>query len=198
MSQLDRRKWDARYQNWPVPDRLQPAAFLAECVRGLPAGRALDLACGLGRNAIWLAQHGWQVDAVDVSLVGLRRASRWARQLGQSVNWIAADLDEFEPAAAAYDLVLVFKFLERHRLPGLIERALKPGGLLVYETYTTEQFRQPDNRLRNPAFVLAPGELPTLFPGLTVLRFAEGNFEGKVVARLLARRDGLPADASHR
>src|SRR5258708_33029292 len=119
MSASDRKRWDEKYQAKPVPDSLVPDAWLIEQTSNLQPGRALELACGLGHNAIWLAQQGWTVDAVDVSPVGLANAEKLAHNVAAHVNWIAADLDEFIPQLQTYDLVLVFRFLDRGRMPGI-------------------------------------------------------------------------------
>jgi len=188
MSLSDRERWDAKYAAKPVPEQLSPDAWLIEQVANLPLGRALELACGLGHNAIRLAQRGWEVDAVDVSPVGLRLASELADRHRTRVRWIAADLDEFAPAGPAYDLVVVFRFLERGRLPGMIEQSLRPGGMLIYETFTLAQIHRPDSHLTNPAFALAPGELSRLFPKLQTLRYGECTLPDRDVARLIAQR----------
>src|SRR5262245_48051685 len=149
MSSEDRRRWDEKYATKSVPDRLVPDEWLQEQIVGLTPGRALELACGLGHNAIWLAQQGWQVDAVDVSPVGLEIATGLARRLDARINWIPADLDELVPEPAAYDLVCVFRFLNRSRLPRLIEQSLRPGGCLIYETFTAAHLARPDSHMKN-------------------------------------------------
>ena len=196
MAASDRERWDAKYADKPVPDQFSPDEWLIEQVAGLPPGRALELACGLGHNAIWLALDGWQVDAVDISPTGLARAEDLAARHGARVNWIAADLDEFNPESTAYDLVLVFRFLDRGQLPGAIQRALRPGGRLINETFTMAHLARPDSHMKNPAFVLEPGELPRLFPQLDVLSYAECSLADRDVARLVAAMPVLPETAN--
>ncbi len=188
MSATDRQRWDGKYDDKPVPTKITPDDWLIEQVAGLKSGRALELACGLGHNAIWLAQRGWQVDAVDISAVGLAHAENLARSCDARVKWIAADLDEFAPAGDAYDLVLVFRFLDRIRLPSLIQHALRSQGRLTYETFTTAHINRRDSHMKNPAFALAPGELPRLFPQLGVVSYAECSLADRDVARLVAVR----------
>ncbi|MFP6768791.1 MAG: hypothetical protein VB859_11505, partial [Planctomycetaceae bacterium] len=103
--------------------------------------------------------------------------------------FLAGDLDLFSPLPSIYDLVIVFRFLERERLPGLITRALAPGGLLVYETFGPGQCERTDNHLGNPDFALVAGELPVLFNQLEVLRSEDAVLEDRSVGRLIARRD---------
>lgn len=189
MSESDQQRWDAKYSDKTVAE-LKPADdWLRQHAAPLAAGRALDLACGLGHNALWLAQQGWHVDAVDVSPVGLVLAARLAEQAGcQAVSWIAADLDAFVPREAGYDLITVFRFLDRQRLPDLIETALRPGGMLIYETFSQRQMARPDNHLRDARFTLGPNELPSLFPRLTVVAAEEIDLPDRCVARLAARK----------
>ena len=192
MATSDRDRWDSKYAGKAVPTLTAPDDWLRQHAALLPVGHALDLACGLGHNAIWLAQQGWHVDAVDISPVGLALASRVAEQVGcLAVSWIAADLDTFEPGEGRYDLITVFRFLDRQRLPQLIETALRPGGILIYETFSLGQLSRPDNHLKSPQFALEPGELPTLFPRLTVMATEEIDLPDRSVARLVARKPGV-------
>lgn len=189
MSLSDRERWDVKYAAKSLPELVVPDDWLVKHVTRRTPGVALELACGLGHNAIWLANQGWKVDAVDVSPVGLTLAEDFAKRVRRStVSWIAADLDEFEPRAEAYDLVLVFRFLDRSHVPELIERALRPGGLLVYETFSQGQMTRADNHLRSADFTLASNELPVLFPKLTVVEYEEVDLADRSVARLVARR----------
>jgi tellurite methyltransferase len=188
MSISDREGWEAKYSGKPAPDRLSPDDWLIEQVAGLQPGRALELACGLGHNAIWLARHGWKVDAVDISATGLSRAVELAQRCGTHVNWIVADLDEFIPDPVTYDLVLVFRFLDRGRLPGIIQSALRPAGRLIYETFSTAHLNRAETHMKNPAFALLPGELPRLFPQLDAVSYAEYSLADRDVARLVAVR----------
>lgn len=188
MSADDRRRWDAKYAERSVPERLAPDDWLVENVLSLEPGRALDLACGLGHNATWLARHAWAVDAVDISPTGLQLAAGLAARHKVAVNWIAADLEEFAPAERVYDLIVVFRFLDRTHIPRLVETALAPDGLLIYETFAAAQLARPDNHLRNPAYALHSRELPRLFPGLKLVRYREEALDDRSVARLVARR----------
>ncbi len=195
MSASDRDRWNAKYAEKPVPERLSPDDWLLECVANLKPGRALELACGLGHNASWLATVGWQVDAVDISPTGLAIADAFARKHDARVHWITADLDEYVPEPAAYDLVVVIRYLDRQRLPGIIEQALRPGGRLIYETVTTGHLVRPDNHIKNPAFALEPGELPRLFPRLEVVSYAEYSLADRDVARFVAVSRGKKDEA---
>ncbi|MGH7609231.1 MAG: class I SAM-dependent methyltransferase [Candidatus Dormibacteria bacterium] len=124
--------WDQRFieQSWPS----EPDPSLVDLVRPLPPGRALDLGSGPGRNAIWLAQKGWTVTAVDSSAVGLAQAADRARAAGVILDLVRADMEQWSAPAAAFDLVVLANIHPRPDLrPGLYARAvaaLSPGGHL--------------------------------------------------------------------
>jgi len=189
MSAADRSKWDAKYAAVPLATELAVDPWFIEVVAPLPPGRALDVACGLGHHAIWLAERGWQVTAVDVSPVGLAKARELADQRGVTVEWLAADLDEFCPKFSAFDLIAVIRFLDRVHLPQRLTIALKPKGRLVYSTFCAMQTVASDGHVRNPAFVLQPGELPTLFPHLRSEQYSESDCGGESYARFVGLRD---------
>jgi len=184
----DRQRWDRKYDRARPAGTLQADSWLVDSLRDTPPGRSLELACGLGVNSVWLATLGWQVDAVDISARGLAVAAELASRHNVTPRLIAADLDHFVPLPGAYDLVIVFRFLDRNHLPGLITRALAPGGLLVYETFGPGQCERDDNHLKNPAFVLAPGELPELFPELETIRYEETALPDRSVGRFVGRQ----------
>jgi tellurite methyltransferase len=190
MSNADRERWDAKYAAKPVSEQIDPDDWLTQAASGLKPGGALELACGAGHNSVWLASRGWQVDAVDISPVGLAQAQAIARTCGVDVNWIAADLEEFTPAPEAYDLVVVFRFLDRICLPVMVEQALRPGGRLIYETFTMAHTQRSDRHMKNQAFALERGELPRLFPRLEVVSYTECALPDRDVARFVGvRRD---------
>jgi SAM-dependent methyltransferase len=104
---MDKSIWDRRYADGEFVWTVQPNQFLVQEAEGLPPGGALDLACGEGRNAVWLAERGWRVTGVDFSEVGLEKARRLATARGVEGEWIVADLLEYRPQPRAFDLVLV-------------------------------------------------------------------------------------------
>ena len=148
---------------------------------------ALDLACGSGRNAVYLALHGFDVTAIDILPDALEKTQDLARRSGARLRVLPMDL-EFPGALddLEADLVVVVRYLERP-LFGPIARALRPGGLLVYETFTADQAAL--GHPRNPRFLLQPGELRDAFPALRTLAYQEGFFDGAHLARLVARRE---------
>lgn len=164
-----------------------PNPFLVEAAHDLPPGRALDLACGTGRNALWLARHGWSVTAVDGSPSAIDILSRGARKLGVTVNAQIADLEDagFTIALAHYDLVAMCYYFQR----SLIEQAKRgvvPGGIMIAIALLIE----PGKELST--FRLQPGELRAYFADWEVLNYREGTdvWEHKV-AELAARCPAL-------
>ena len=132
---MDRHAWNERYDTAELVWSADPNQFLVAEMAGSPPGRALDLACGEGRNAIWLAEQGWKVTAVDFSAVGLAKGARIAEARGVHVEWVEADVTAWEPPTAAFDLVAVFylQLVADRRRAALVHavRALAPGGTLL-------------------------------------------------------------------
>jgi SAM-dependent methyltransferase len=132
---MDQTAWDERYAGPELVWGAGPNRFVAGELAELPPGRAIDLGTGEGRNAIWLAERGFTVTAVDFSKVGLARAAGLAAARGVSVDWVHADLLNYRPAAGAYDLVLIaYIQLPADRLTALARTAaaaLAPGGTLL-------------------------------------------------------------------
>lgn len=135
MSWMNREVWNERYGARELIWTAEPNRFLVEEVSGLPAGRALDLACGEGRNAVWLAERGWRVTGVDFSEVALEKAARLARSRNVEAEWVCADLLEFTPAADAFDLVAIFYLQlpasERRAIMRAAASGVAPGGTLL-------------------------------------------------------------------
>lgn len=188
MTIADRDKWEQKYASKDKSHAPGPDEWLLECSGGLKPGRALDLACGLGQNAIALAALGWKVDAVDVSPRGLEIARRCAADRDLSVNWVCADLDDWEPTAQDYDLVIVFRFLDWNRIPQIIERALQPGGSLCYETFAASQMNRADNHLKNAAFTVQEGDWEKYLPSFQIVSYSSIRLPDGDVARLWAIR----------
>ncbi|MDH5785717.1 MAG: methyltransferase domain-containing protein [Chromatiales bacterium] len=177
MSNPVREKWDQRYQQMAGSDT-PPASILPHYRQLIPsAGRALELACGLGANALYLASLGLEVDAWDISTVAIEKLEQAAVGQGLVVHTRVCDLLEVRLETNHYDLIIVSRFLQRELCPAMAA-ALKPGGVLFYQTFTTRRDKGPSN----PDFLLQPGELPSLFAGLEVLVYQEGE-EDTLVAR---------------
>ena len=134
----ERQRWESRYERTAFRSPEDPSPILEATLESVEPGRALDIATGLGRNARLLADHGWTVDAIDISRTALERGrSRSAREQrsdSSSINWILADVDTYCFRASRYDLITISFFDARTRLSAILE-ALAPGGVLVYEHY---------------------------------------------------------------
>ncbi len=189
MSDADRHKWDERYRAGAYLERDRASEFLAQWLPKIPPGRALDVACGAGRNALCLAEAGFIVDAVDVSGVGLARAEQLARIRGITVNWIERDLDSGIRGDDRYDLILMIRYVNPELLE-LLPQRLQPGGYLLCEEHlvTTADVIGP----QNPQFRVHPGDLEKAASTLRIVfceetSFADPDGRSVALARLVAQ-----------
>lgn len=193
MSRAERDKWDERYRSGSYAARTHPTALIAEWAPRLTAGRALDVACGAGRNALYLAALGFAVDALDISPVALARASEAAARRKLAIRWLEADLDEDPERSlpdARYDLIVWVRYVNRGLMSSL-SRRLGPGGHLICEQHliTSAAVVGP----QSPEFRLQPGELRAWAAALDLLDYREGlvnDPDGRTaaLAQLVARR----------
>ncbi len=168
----DTDKWDARYRQ---VRESSPAQVLLDNRHLLPAsGTALDVACGLGANALLLAEHGLITHAWDSSSVAIDKLRGRAQAHGVSVEAAVRDVVTHPPGLESFDIIVVTRFLERGLAPQLTQ-ALRVDGLLFYQTFT--RTRASDVGPNNPDYRLADGELLVMFSALQVLVYRE---EGKV------------------
>jgi tellurite methyltransferase len=183
--------WNKKYSE-RSHDSLEPDPFLVnaydEFLAGRPPGSALDVAGGVGRHAIWLADRGWRVKLVDISEVGIQQAEENAKRTLTTASIITElrDLNATqELGREQYDLVLAFFFLQRELFPALAS-ALKPGGHLIYKTYTAEQ-KNFTGGPSHPMFLLQPNELLRAFQSMRILHYHE-TIQEKGLAELVARK----------
>jgi SAM-dependent methyltransferase len=175
MNNPDQQRWNERYQDTTITQQPQAAKVLLENSHLLPAsGDSLDLACGLGGNAIFLSQQGLESYAWDISTVAINMLDNYARQHSIILHTQVRDLTQNPPEPESFDIITVNHYLERELCP-VISQALKPGGLLYYQTYS--QQRVSDKGPSNPVYRLAPNELLQLFPQLQIIVYRE---EGRV------------------
>jgi SAM-dependent methyltransferase len=196
VSAAEREKWDARYRDGAYENRTHPTALLVEWLPRLPRGRALDVACGAGRNALFLAANGFEVTALDISTVALERGKLAAEERGLSVEWLNADFDDYVESALPegnFELIVWVRYVHPTLLPHLAAR-LTVGGVLLCEQHL--QSTAPVAGPTSAGFRLAPGELERAAAGsLRVLHSYEGlvvDPDGRTVAlaQLIGRRTG--------
>lgn len=187
----DRTKWNGRYADDGYFLGTRPSPFLVQnvgLIRSLsPGTAALDIACGEGRNSIYLARHGFSVTGVDISPVGIAKAVRWAAAERLAISFVTADLDVGLPAGR-WDLIVNFNFLLRELFPRAVA-ALNPGGVMVVDTILDTPSLVG---FHNRAFLLRPGELAGLFarfPG-EILHYTEYPDDNAPTAKLIFRKSG--------
>jgi tellurite methyltransferase len=166
---------------------LDPARFLIENLEILPRGRALDVAMGTGRNAIYLAKEGFEVEGIDISSEAVRVALDRARSAGVSLKARVADLEgDYPIERGAYDVILCFNYLQRSLIPR-IKEGLRVGGMVVYETFIVDQARF--GKPKNPDYLLKHNELLEMFRDFRCLRYREGLIaQEKAVASIIAQK----------
>lgn len=191
---MDRHEWNKRYAQKEFVWSIDPNRFLVSEVTGLQAGEALDLGCGEGRNAVWLAEQGWHVTAVDFSEAGLEKARQLARSRNVQVDWVLADATGFQTTPASYDLVLICYLQlpapERHAVMAHARNALVPGGTLLYIGHDLSNLRQGWGGPQDPSVLCTPMDVVADLPGFDIIR-------AEVVQRPVAREPGHggPIDA---
>ncbi len=181
MSKGDKQRWDGKWSSMDGGN-YDPHPLLTQNHLLLTGSNALDLACGRGQNAIWLAQRGYSVQGVDISSVALTAARAQAKTRGVSrrIRFIQADLDAWGIPPNAFDLICVFRYLERSLFPS-IRQALRLGGLLFYSTRHVGALRKHPGA--NPAYLLQPGELKETFAGWRILHYVERPENTDLIAR---------------
>ena len=190
MSKQDRDKWNQRYAEDSYRKN-NPVTLLEDWLPKLPMGRALDVACGAGRNSIFLALAGYQVDAVDISPEGLNRGRQESESQGLSINWIEQDLDQPYAFDTNYDLIIVMWYVNLELITRL-SKCLAPGGYLLCEEHLIT-----DREVIGPTslnYRVAPDDLPEAVSGLEVLLYEESiemTPEGEQVAsaRVVAKNN---------
>jgi SAM-dependent methyltransferase len=191
---VDSRQWDERYSGAEFEWTTRPNQFVAAELPDLPPGRALDLAAGEGRNSVWLAELGWRVTAVDFSRVGLGKGRKLAaaRRLDETrIEWIVADLLDYEPEQDAFDLVLIAYFQVgaelRATVLGRAAGALVPGGTLLVVGHDLTNLTEGVGGPQYPEVLYTPEAITAELSGLRVLRADR--------VRRTVERDGASATA---
>jgi len=186
-AESDRQRWDRKYAAGEGPAHFEPKPLLIEHRHLLAGGRALDVGCGFGGNALYLASQGYQVDAVDVSGVALVQAAVEAERRGLQLQLVQADLSRWWVRPARYDLIIVFYYLNRELMPG-VAAGLRPGGLLL-QANRNRSFLEVRPGF-SPGYLLEPGELRRLAvdAGLQVVHYSDGRLGAEHSSELIAQR----------
>jgi SAM-dependent methyltransferase len=191
---VDSQQWDERYSGAEFEWTTRPNQFVAAELADLPPGRALDLAAGEGRNTVWLAERGWRVTAVDFSRVGLEKGRKLGAARGVNeaqVEWIVADLGDYEPERDAYDLVLIAYLQVSPQVRAVVlaraAAALVPGGTAFVVGHDLTNLTEGVGGPQDPDVLYTPETVRAELPGLRVVR------AGRVYRTV--ERDSGPATA---
>jgi SAM-dependent methyltransferase len=160
---VDSEAWNVRYARRGFLWTSDPNRFLVAETSTLACGRALDLACGEGRNTVWLAERGWQVIGVDFSKVALKKARGLADARGVDADWIAADLLDYQPEHRAFELVLLFYLqvpsAQRHTIVRAAAQAVAPGGVFLLVGHDSSNLGDGHGGPSNPAVLYTAPEI---------------------------------------
>lgn len=169
MTADEKARWDERYSSGDYEPRTEPAPLVELGIHYISPGRALVLACGAGRNALRLAEAGFEVEALDVSSVAIGMATTAAEELGVDVNWRVADLDEAEFEPESYDLITMIRYNNRNLWSAMID-ALKPNGWILMEQHlhTRRDVVGPSGPFR-----VQPGEILKAFKEFRIVEYFE-------------------------
>ena len=197
-SESTKARWDERYDRDMYIYGKEPAAFLKQKISGLKKGKTLVLAMGEGRNAVYLAQNGFDVTGVDISEVAIEKCNKLAKERNTTVNAVVADLTDYDMGEVQFDLITKFYYYEPSIFPQVID-ALKPGGMFILEQFSIDHLKYREiSRFgpRNPDYLIKPNELLEHFKSLrilyyedTVVELDEGMHKGTAaVIRLIAEK----------
>ncbi|WP_328432185.1 MULTISPECIES: class I SAM-dependent methyltransferase [unclassified Streptomyces] len=173
---MDATGWDERYRGSELVWKAEPNRFVEQELAGLePSGRAVDLAAGEGRNAVWLAERGWEVDAVDFSAVALEKAERLAADRGVRLRTVRTDLTLWAPPEATYDLVLIaylhLPWPEMAQILPRVATAVRRGGTLLLVGYDAANPEHGHGGPQDPRVLYSPGQVADLWrPYADILR----------------------------
>ncbi|MCW8902449.1 class I SAM-dependent methyltransferase [Sedimenticola sp.] len=183
---MERDEWNQRYTASDFIWTVNANRFLTAELVGQSRGRALDLACGEGRNAVWLAQQGWKVSAVDFSDVAIDKGRRLATTLGVAsrIEFIDADLRQYQPAPQTFDLVaLIYLQIPLNQLTPILLRAaaaLRPGGTFLLVAHDSDNLRRGYGGPQHPAMLYAAEDVAAAVEG--PLRIEKATLVERVVA----------------
>jgi len=181
--------WNKKYKKKRYLLGTKPVDFLVEHINELTRGKALDIAMGEGRNAVYLAKMGYEVDGVEISEEGIKKALALAAKNKVTINAIKADLEkhEYRIEKGKYDLISCFYYLQRDLFTE-IKNGLKHGGVVIYQTFTIDNLKY-QNHPRNPDHVLQPNELLRFFLDFRIIFYRECVLNNETaVASIIAQK----------
>jgi SAM-dependent methyltransferase len=171
---VNRAAWDERYSTDELIWKADPNRFLVKETEAFEPGRALDVACGEGRNSVWLASRGWRVTGVDFSHAGLAKAARLATERGVEVTLVEADVVQWRPPPASFDLVIVMYLHlvadERRQVLANAASALAPGGTLLVVGHDLSNLEEGTGGPQDPALLFSPEDIVEDLAGLEIER----------------------------
>ena len=191
-------QWDQRFDRAMYLYGKEPVAFLKEKAGLLKKGKTLCLAAGEGRNAVYLAQQGFDVTALDASKKGLEKCTALAKQRGVTVKTIVADLSDYDLGKEQYDLITDFYYHDQKMFPKIMA-ALKPGGMFIMQNFAIDQPKTNRFGPKNPSYLVKPNEVLSHFSGYRILHYEdtvvnldEGMHQGAgAVVRLIVVKEGV-------
>lgn len=184
----DKMSWDRKYETEAYIFGKEPVEFLGEHIDLLPRGKALDIAMGEGRNAVFLAKNGFNVDGCDISEIAVKKALDLAKENNVKIHAFVADLETYKLPKDTYDVIACFYYLQHGLVPQMKE-SLKPGGMIIYETYTIENRERGFEGPKNKDYLLKPNELLNLFKDLKIIYYRELVLNNKkAIASLIAKK----------
>ena len=171
---MDRDVWNTRYAERDLIWSAEPNRFLVAEVSDMPPGRAIDIGAGEGRNALWLAEQGWEVTAVDFSNVAIDKGRRIAEHRGLDLDWVVADLRDYVPPERSFDLVIEFYIQVPSPLRQEIWRraaaAVASGGTLLVVGHDLTNLEHGYGGPQNPAALFTPADVVDAIEGLDVIK----------------------------
>jgi tellurite methyltransferase len=182
---MNQQEWEAHYLKAERSELQPPDTLLTENRKLLTGGTALDIAMGSGRNALFLAECGYRVTGIDRAESAVQLASTTAKKCGLNLDAVTADMLDVDLGVEKFDLIANFYFLERDLVPR-IKQALKPGGIVFFETFTSYDIPRDDPRYRK--FLIDPNELLTMFSDFFIMYYYERVKGSKAVASMIAKK----------
>ncbi len=186
-----KNRWDQFYEKKKgYAFGKKPAAVLMKHIKEIkkikPDGKVLDIAMGEGRNAVYMASQGYDVEGVDISRIAIKRAKQLADEKKVKIKTIIADLSKYEVPEDSYDIIMVVNYLQRSLTPQII-KGLKKGGLVIFENYTMEHLKY--DKTYNRDYLLEKGELKTMFPDFKIVYYGEVDKELQGSALIIAIKE---------